>query len=307
MALEQTSARRASRDCGEGEEFRRSAPFLLGLWRQFSVDFAPRRIVDVQQDPELFAALESEIIPRLMITNRMPNAWQKRPAASQISLRTSFSTSEREAFVEMLLSEDAGLARAAIEGHIAKGTDVTELLTDLFAWSARELGRRWEEDEVSFVDVTIGLCRLHEGLHVATDRDGDPESEEQTGQPSILVASVPGEQHILGALIASEQFRGHGWRVACETSGQAQAILDLAENRHFDLIGLSASCDTPRNSLNILIKSLRKVSRNRRVKLIAGGPLFERSPDLAIEAGADGVVNPGADPLELARNLLAIT
>lgn len=73
MSFEQDPARRA-RASQNGEGSGAPFPFLLGLWRQLGLDIAQGRPIRPSREPQLFAALQSEIIPRLMIANRMNSA-----------------------------------------------------------------------------------------------------------------------------------------------------------------------------------------------------------------------------------------
>lgn len=306
MSFEQDPARRA-RASQNGEGSGAPFPFLLGLWRQLGLDIAQGRPIRPSREPQLFAALQSEIIPRLMIANRMNSAQLPGGPAPVRKSATTFTDTEREEFLKALIAEDPAKVRGLTERYLSRGTDIASLLANLFAWSAAELGRQWETDEVSFVDVTIGLSRLHEALHSVSAANTDAYATTDAGLPSILIASVPGEQHVFGALVVAEHFRMSGWSVATETSGDSRRISDLLKCRHYDLVGLSAAQDMPAADLAGLVRLLRRSSHNPRIRVMMGGSLFDRAPGMAQKAGADGIARSEADPVELARNLLAMT
>ncbi|MEQ9505136.1 MAG: cobalamin B12-binding domain-containing protein [Hyphomonas sp.] len=279
-------------------------PLLVGLWRQLGSEPLAKSLPT--DEPELFAALQSEIIPRLMIASRMPQT-PTTPAGSDIQIRgVAFSAVERQEFLDALLSDDEQKAGQLADAQIARGHELPTLMIELFASSARELGEMWTEDQVSFVDVTIGVCRLHQIVHKLTGQPDAPADIGKNGSPSILIASAPGEQHVFGVLVASELFRQHEWTVFTETSGNPEIIASHLANHRFDIAGISASHDGVVRDLPALIKTLRRTSRNPSVKLIVGGPLFDQSPHIAREIGADGIAGRGLDAPELARKLLAI-
>jgi len=302
MAQENQQSRRGPNP-SETEPAARPSPFLVGSWRQ--AECAPKPAFTEQ--PELYAALESEIVPRLMIANSVRDAYPRLVRSEPVAGQPVFSAKDRVEFVDALLSDDAAHTRHLAEMHLAAGHEPSAILLDLFAWSARELGELWEDDRVSFVDVTIGLCRLHEALHRCAehmDATGLPVLAEA---PSILIATAPGEQHVFGVLMAGELFRQNGWEVTTETSGDAALLARLVSSRRFDIAGLSVAQDGSVAGLGDLVKTLRKSSKNPTMKMLAGGQLFEQSPSLAHEIGADGIAGRGVDAPELARKMLVIS
>lgn len=302
MAQENQQSRRAESQ-SPPDAAPRPLPFLVGLWRE--ADSAPQPAVP--EEPELFAALESEIIPRLLIANSVRDAYPRLVRSGPVAGQPVFSAKDRAEFVDALLSDDAAHTRHLAEMHLAAGHEPSTVLLDLFAWSARELGELWEDDQVSFVDVTIGLCRLHEALHRCAEQNDAAGLPVVAEAPSILIATAPGEQHVFGVLMAGELFRQQGWDVTTETSGDAALLTRLVSSRRFDIAGLSVAQEGSVAGLADLVKTLRKASKNPAMKMLAGGQLFAHSPQLALEIGADGIAGRGADAPELARKMLVIS
>lgn len=176
---------------------------------------------------------------------------------------------------------------------------------EMFAWSARELGELWEDDQVSFVDVTIGLCRLHEALHRFSGPLETPSDSTAPRGPSILIASAPQEQHVFGVLMAAELFRNRGWSVTSDTSGDPVGICQILSARRFDMVGLSVSHDGAMVQMPELLRDLRKASKNPSIKVIMGGRFFDQAPQIALDIGADGIAGAGLEAPEYARNMLA--
>jgi MerR family transcriptional regulator, light-induced transcriptional regulator len=300
MALDQ-HPERSGRDSADFDFLARPIPYLVSLWRQIGQEAPPRRTVT--QAPELFAALQSEIIPRLVIANQV-----EAPAARALPAqhRPAFTAGDREALIGALLGEDASEVWRLTEGHLADGHLLSDLLVDLFANSARTLGDLWLDDSISFVDVTIGVCRLHETVHRLTGSQETQPADELAGAPSILMASAPGEQHVFGVLVASELFRQQGWSVTLDMDGDATALARILSARHFDVLGLSVSSESLATDLPALVRTLRKASKNASIKVLAGGAAFAGSLQRARAAGADDLAGSGPDAPEHARKLLAM-
>ena len=303
MALNQEMGRRP-RDGSDPDFVVRPIPFLVGLWRQLGADTVLKR--PASEEPELFAALQAEIIPRLGIASRVPESHLTLVRTAPGDEQATFSPPERHAFITALLSDDGALAGDLADAYLAHGRAPETILMELFAWSARELGELWSDDQVSFVDVTIGLCRLHEALHRISEQSDAPAKPEAAEAPTILIAVAPGEQHVFGVLMAGELFRKQGWSVTTETSGDAATITALMASRRYDMAGLSISHDGATDGVTRLIKAMRKASKNPAIKLVVGGQIFEQSPHIAQEIGADGIAGRGLDAPELARKMLAM-
>ena len=302
MASDHQPARRL-RDGPEQDFVVRPIPFLVGLWRQLGADPVPKRTPS--EEPELFAALQTEIIPRLMIANQLSENLPQAASGSLGSRGTAFDLSDRTTFLDALLSDDCELAALIIEGHLGRGHELSNVLIELCAWAAREMGEMWTDDRVSFVDVTIGVCRLHDVVHRFSGSAETAQAPAVGAAPSILIASAPGEQHVFGVLVASELFRQQGWDVTTDTSGDTNAIVRQVSSRRFDLAGLSVSHDGAVGDLTDLVSAMRKSAKNPSMKMLAGGQLFQHSPHIAEQIGADGIAGSGLDAPELARKLLA--
>ncbi len=250
----------------------------------------------------IFAAIETEIVPRLVLTNDRPDTRQPLP---QIAPK-QITDNERNTFLASLLHESADDAQSAARQMVTRGVPLEAVFIDLLAWSARRLGEYWEEDLCSFTDVTIGLCRLHETMHHLKRISPYPAPRRDEAERQILIGNAPGEQHVFGAVMVAEFFRRDGWNVFCEPGSSPEALCRIASQHAFDVIGLSASSDSTGGLMARLIGSLRTASRNPDVRVMAGGPVFLQNDTLARTIGADIVAGDGASAPQLARNLLAM-
>jgi methanogenic corrinoid protein MtbC1 len=143
-------------------------------------------------------------------------------------------------------------------------------------------------------------------MHHLQAAEAPPAPNRQAGERRILIGNAPGEQHVFGAVMVAEFFRRDGWIVFCEPGSGPQALCRLAKQQEFDVIGLSASTDSTGAELAGLIRSLRTVSRNSAVRIMAGGPIFAKNETFADQIGADIIAGDGRTAPQLARNLLAM-
>lgn len=261
-----------------------------------------------QGSPELeaeqvFTAIQAEIIPRLVLARQS----YQRPAPLPALYPHPISDSDKEVFLDYVLTGGASDATALAKDLIFKGTPVESVFVDLLAWSARRLGEYWTEDKCTFTDVTIALCRLHEVLHQISEASGASTVPVAGVSSSILVSSVPGDQHVFGALMVAESFRRNGWAVRCEPGNDTAKLKTAVAREPFDVVGLSCACDRDKAELTDLIRTVRTNSLNPSAIVMVGGRLFLDHPELADEVGADLLAQDGAAAVQLARNRLANT
>lgn len=155
-----------------------------------------------------------------------------------------------------------------------------DMLVGLIAGVATEMGELWHNDEVSFLDVTLGAGRLQQALH----HIGRPNVTPSHPQRRVLVTTVPGEQHTLGAVLTERLLEAEG----------VDAVLDIRGSRPvdpqaaigFDLVAISTPCHRNTGILSGMVGALRDGSTPASPTILLGGSCG--CPDLAERVGADG-------------------
>jgi methylmalonyl-CoA mutase cobalamin-binding domain/chain len=270
-------------------------------WRNWAP--SPRRFERSDSPPAevLDKLIESEIIPRLMLANR---GSELKPAPRvEITKGRPFSAEEVDRFARKAITADPELVIDDVEARLEAGASQDDILLRLLAPAARRLGQLWNEDEVDFTEVTIGLMKLHRvlqrvGQHHATDHGAGGSA------PRILLAPALGEQHLLGVLMVGEFFSRSGWSVRCEPHQQAEHLIGCVAEEHFDVVGLSASTHAAAKALATEIREIRAASLNRDVIIMAGGPVFNDDIHLAKRIGADATAIDGLRAVVTAERLI---
>jgi methanogenic corrinoid protein MtbC1 len=238
--------------------------------------------------------VEAEIIPRLMLAHRPVST-----AVEAIVDGDRIGPEATEKFARMVLSDDSDSLIAFVGALLQSGVPMDAIYVDLMMPAARRLGEYWDEDSISFADVTIGLGRLQQIVRTlrwkSTPSDGPDHSS-----LSALFAPVSSEQHTFGLFIIEESFRRAGWRTWIETSGIQEDAVDMVGRHWFDLVGLSAHAETQAEEVASTIAAARKASRNPGLFVLVGGRLFIDSPELVSTVGADATAANGGEALLVA-------
>ncbi|WP_137124562.1 B12-binding domain-containing protein [Roseomonas sp. HF4] len=249
----------------------------------------------------LARTLESDIIPRLLLAHRAV------ATAAYIDRGPGAEPQAQDvtALVSLAMQADLPGALSYLEGLRARGAPIERLYLELLGPVARRLGVMWEEDLCDFTAVTIGLSCLHQVV-----REYSPAFVARAPQPEperrILLAPAPGEQHSFGILVVEQFFRGQGWDVWSGSGLERVEILEAAHRIWFGVAGFSLACEDHIGDLALLIRDVRRVSRNAGIGVLVGGPLFIENPDLVALVGADATATDGRQATLQAETMLAL-
>jgi MerR family transcriptional regulator, light-induced transcriptional regulator len=229
---------------------------------------------------EDFAALiENVIVPRLLVNH-------SRGADLLAFDSRDLPRSTTSEFIDCTMSDDPDAAVAMVRSMLARGVSFEAILLDLLAPAARELGNRWVHDTTSFVEVTLGVARMH---RILREFDGVPAHLWSTAgdRSHALLLPVPGEQHTFGLRLVQEFLLRESWTVTNHPVETVQGIKAVVSAQHFDVVGFSLSGETLIEELTTAISMARTFSRNRHIKVIVGGQLFAERRELFESCGAD--------------------
>jgi MerR family transcriptional regulator, light-induced transcriptional regulator len=248
----------------------------------------------------LSRAIEHEIIPRLMLAHRGPNACLVLPETPVRGV----TQADVQEFAKLVLSPDENVAQACIDAMRSRGISVETIYLDLLAPVARYLGELWEQDLCDFTEVTLGLGRLHLVLRELSPAFGQANDRPTNGRRVLLLPGM-GEQHTFGLVMVAEFFRRAGWDVA---GGPWEAGADpvvMVKREWFDVVGFSLASELHVAKLGECIRKVRAAALNPSLCILVGGPAFSANPDYVRQVHADAAANDGSKAPELAEQLVA--
>jgi methanogenic corrinoid protein MtbC1 len=240
--------------------------------------------------------VEHEIIPRLMRAHPTTCGLADQADDPELPLDPQAAI----AFARIILSRDPNVLGEFVKKLQVRGLGGERIYADLLAPAARLLADLWDDDEISFTEVTIGLGRLQ---HLARELDfetpyngdGDPSAR------SCLCAPRPGEQQTFGFYMIEEVFRWSGWRTWIETAATDADMVANVRCHWFDMFCLSVSRSTDIHEVTRTIDAVRSASRNRGLFVMVNGSPFVERPELVSAVGADAVASCGREALHVAE------
>ena len=187
-----------------------------------------------------------------------------------------------------LNADDIGI-NTFIASLSEQGWTSNAMITLLIEPGARALGDAWLADDCSELDLTIGLSMLQLAGHAVRYEAGGQTI--RNSRYSILLATAPGEQHMLGTSLLADQFTDAGWRVEMAFPGSDEALVNQLSAQHPDAVDIGLSDAMPRNHtldrLRATIGHSRLATPGQPTVISVGGRLFAEATETALSVGAD--------------------
>jgi methanogenic corrinoid protein MtbC1 len=228
----------------------------------------------------LTRVVEAEILPRLALIRggAAPN--------TEDSFDLTTTDDDTASIVRLLLAPDGDGAGTFVTDLQNRGARPLSLYLGLITQAARALGTLWDEDRCDFTQVTIGLGRLQQIVR-ALSPDFQLAAVNHPQPPNVLLVPAPGEQHTFGLMLVSEFFQREGWSVTGGPATAAEEAIAIVRDTWIDVVGFTIAAPPRLEGLATCIRTLRRISRNRDLSIMVGGPLLLHQPDLLARVGAD--------------------
>jgi methanogenic corrinoid protein MtbC1 len=257
---------------------------------QTAYDHANRqmRMVKAELPQEAISALAREVVRRLAF--RMPRADQM-PDADEIA-----------ALCAALLSKDETAADQFILAVRQRGLSADVIGGGYVAGAARQLGEMWDQDRITFVEVTLACAKLYRIIRALRHVLAPAITAGRETRPALF-ALVPGETHTLGIELATDHFRRDGWSVDMLLGQDHDSLLAEADRHHYQAIVLVANSDRMMEPLTRLSLALR-ITQPLAHLIVAGG-IINDHPDIADLVGAEAVLPDLDTAIDRLRDVLA--
>jgi methanogenic corrinoid protein MtbC1 len=179
-----------------------------------------------------------------------------------------------EAFCAALVRPGPGAAHQFIADRRAEGVSREALYLGYICAAARRLGEGWDENRLTFMDVTNGTGHLHDLMR--TLRAESPSVRFAfDARRTALFATVPGEDHSIGITVAAELFRGTGWDIDLRISTNHDGLIAHVDRTKPSIIGLSLSTARRLDDLSRLVSSMRDLVPLAVIAVAPGAALDE--------------------------------
>ena len=246
----------------------------------------------------LSRTIETEIVPRFMLAFESDSS--ARSAIQELDLGGRV-----DEFVDIVVSHDAHVAARYIDALRQQGAHLADVYLELLSPAARRLGEMWEDDDATFADVAIGVCRMHQVL-LEFSRCFDPTDNAYGSGRCALIVPTPGEEHTFGLFLVVEFLRRAGWHCWTGSPATVPELRNLVQSQRCDAVGLSLSADRHLDSTAETIKDIRVYSKNPDAAILLGGRVPNDQPELVSQLGADDTAVDGRAAVRVLNELCGV-
>ena len=211
---------------------------------------------------------------------------------------------DTEGFVTALLSDEPDNAHQYITDLVASEHSLSQIYTHLLTPAARRLGGMWEDDLCSFANVTIAITKIRHIFISTAPPFPIHQIDEPADPPSILLTTVPGEQHTFGLYLIVETFREAGWTVWSGTPRSTQELTDLVAREHYDIVGISVVATRNIPAAVEAVENIRVNSANQDIRVMLGGRIAQANPESLNQVEADLLITDVTNVIALAESIL---
>ena len=237
------------------------------------------------QLPSLIEEIERKVDNTASRTSSNQN-WIQTPHLKRDHTLNALDEQEINRITDLLLNTEEDAFECAIKTHKAHGIPIDYIILDLIPEIARKLGKHWEEDSLSFAEVSIGVSKLERVIY-KLDYLFQANQLERQQNKSILISGCPGSQHSLGTLIFANFLTFTGWQVHRLNKVTIESMVEGVESKAHEALAISVSTNEQLQELPSLISLLRQKSKNPKIIVLIGGPLYNKTPDAFDDIQAD--------------------
>lgn len=256
----------------------------------------------------LLKTVETELIPRLFVSHMMdiPATSPLVENTASVPARGPWCSDEAiSRFAELCVNNDPGKIDEQVTDMLAKGVSLESIFLYLLEPVARHLGDRWLADDLSFLDVHMGLTRLHQ-LICECESIGYQSENQPLPNQSILLTCAPGEDHTFGLTMVADFFRRYGWQVSNLCGLDSDFLMARLSSTHYSAAGFSLHHEASYDRLKTTIEQVRTTSSNKNLVIMVGGDYFIRNPEGVKSIGADIFATNGKEAVSKATNACGI-
>ena len=204
----------------------------------------------------------------------------------------------RVAYLAALRGGDRRGALAIVDAARAAGLDLATLYLDVFQPSLREIGRLWQDNEISVAEehlataiTQIAMARLYDGFCSSAPPNGR----------TLLAACAASERHEVGLRMVCDLLELEGWDARYLGAAVPEdSLVGMVLSHQPDALALSASTAPQLPLLRAMIRAVRVACGAATPFIIVGGRPFLEDETLAQRLGADAM---GRDATEAARRV----
>ena len=198
-----------------------------------------------------------------------------------------------DTFLDAIRRGDRRAAFRSLDEALDAGFDLNALYVDVVQPSMREIGRLWQENELSVAEEHLATAITESAMSRAFERVFVWRDQRT---PRIIAACADEERHQMGLRMLCDLLELEGWEtIYLGASVPIESLTQLVAAREPDAIALSATIAPHIPRVRAAIAAIRAMDLARQPVIAVGGRAFLNDPSLAKKVGADLTASDAAE------------
>lgn len=203
-------------------------------------------------------------------------------------------------YLDALLGADRGGAARLVDEALHEGADVRDIYLYVFQAAQREMGLRWQRNEVSVAQEHFCTAATQLIMSNLYDRVF---SQDRLGR-RVVVCSVSGDLHEIGGRMVADFFEMEGWDTHyLGANTPPESVVEAVLERDAEGVALSATMTTHVRATAEIVDHLRAEPRSADRWVMVGGYPFQLDSGLWREVGADAMAADALGAVQVAAEL----
>jgi methanogenic corrinoid protein MtbC1 len=208
--------------------------------------------------------------------------------------------SDADRYLEALRNGDRHAAERVVDQVLDRGDGLRRLYLEVVQPSMREVGRLWQENELSVAEEHLATAITQATMGRAFER---VYRWHESRNPTMIAACVDDERHQMGLRMLCDLLELEGWDTAyLGASVPVEALVHMVQKRQPDVVALSATIAPHLPRLRAAIEAIRALDLPAQPLIIAGGRALGDDDSLAHRLGADLMAVDASQAVDMLRD-----
>ncbi|MEW6184893.1 MAG: B12-binding domain-containing protein [Thermodesulfobacteriota bacterium] len=191
----------------------------------------------------------------------------------------------KEVFLSALLRGEHRSCLRLAEERVKAATDLPDFYLQVIQPSLYEIGRLWEEGEISVAQEHLASAMVSRVMAALSPRFTPLEYS----KGRAVVTSAPNEFHAIGGWMVSDLLEMDGWQVQfLGPNTPERELVTLLKEFLPHLLSLSIIMPFNLDRARGVIQEIKKDPGLQEIRIMVGGLVFQNAPSLWKQLGADG-------------------
>lgn len=214
-------------------------------------------------------------------------------------MRTGSTVDLYAAWLAALREGDRRAAQEVVRRAREEGLALTEIYLEIFQPALQEIGRLWQENEISVADEHLATAITQMAMAQFYD---ELFASPSAGGPTLIGACVDVERHEVGLRMLCDLLEVEGWDTTyLGAAVPIGGLVHMVRDRQPDVVALSAALMPHVSRVAQVVAALREGLGERTPTILVGGRAFVENPALASGVGADLTASTAAGAVNLLK------